>query len=119
MTMDARWIAFGEIEVDGKRYTHDVIIDGGEVRKRSKKPSKAFRGQFGHTPLSAEESLPWGGSRLVVGTGAYGSLPVMPEVEAEARRRKVDLVVLPTPDALELLCDIDAKKVFAVLHVTC
>jgi hypothetical protein len=49
-----------------------VTTDGGEVRKRKKKPSKKFREQYGHTPLSAEEEIPWKCKRLVVGTGAYG-----------------------------------------------
>jgi len=37
--MKARLIKFGEIEVEGTRYTHDMVIDGGNVRKRKKKPS--------------------------------------------------------------------------------
>jgi hypothetical protein len=56
--MKARLVKFGEIEVDGKRYTHDVVIDGGKVRKRKKGPSKQFREKFGHTPLSAGEEIP-------------------------------------------------------------
>src|SRR5262245_50459942 len=35
-----RLVKFGEIEVEGKRYTHDVVIDGGKVRRRKKGPSK-------------------------------------------------------------------------------
>jgi hypothetical protein len=38
--MKARLIRFGELEVGGERYTHDVVIDGGKVRKRKKGPSK-------------------------------------------------------------------------------
>jgi hypothetical protein len=34
--MKARLVRFGEIEVEGERYTHDVVIDGGKVRKRKK-----------------------------------------------------------------------------------
>jgi hypothetical protein len=34
--MKARLVKFGEIEVEGERYTHDVVIDGGKVRKRKK-----------------------------------------------------------------------------------
>ena len=83
--MKARLIRFGEIEVDGKRYMHDVVIDGGKVRKRKKGPSKQFREKFGHTPLSAGEEIPWAGKRLIVGTGAHGALPVMDEVLAEAK----------------------------------
>jgi len=36
--MKARLVKFGEIEVEGKRYTHDVVIEGGKVRKRKKGP---------------------------------------------------------------------------------
>jgi hypothetical protein len=117
--MKARWIGFGEIEVDGTRYEYDVVIDGGKVEKRHKKASKAYRGQFGHTPLSADEPIPWGGKRLIVGTGESGSLPIMPEVRREARKRGVKLVAVPTEEALALVRDTDAKDVRAILHVTC
>ena len=53
---------FGEIEVEGTCYRHDVVIDGRKVRKRKKGPSKQFREKFGHTLLSAEEKIPWGAS---------------------------------------------------------
>src|ERR1700730_16734257 len=86
--------SFGSIRIDGVTYEHDVLIDRGQVRKRKKKPSKKFREAFGHTPLSAEEKIPWKCRRLVIGTGAYGSLPVMPEVNREAKRRGVELVTL-------------------------
>jgi len=54
-----------------------VVIDRGEIRKRRKAPSKQFREDFGHTPLSIEEDIPWKCARLVIGTGACSSLPVM------------------------------------------
>lgn len=117
--MNARWISFGEIELEGERYTYDVVIDAGVVRKRRKKPSKAYRGRFGHTPLSAAEDIPWGGRRLIVGTGAYGSLPLMPEVREEAERRGVEVVAVPTEEALALVRDVRAEEVFAILHITC
>jgi len=56
--------SFGSIRIDGVSYDHDVVIDRGEVRKRKKKPSKKFRDQFGHTPLSVEEKIPWKCRRL-------------------------------------------------------
>ena len=39
--------SFGAIRIDGITHEHDVIIDRGQVRKRKKKPSKKFRGDFG------------------------------------------------------------------------
>jgi hypothetical protein len=117
--MDVRLLGFGSVEVDGQTYEHDILIDGGVVRKRKKKPSKAYRAEFGHTPLSADEDLPWGGNRLIIGTGAYGSLPIMPEVIEEAGRRGVDVEAVPTEEACALIAGIEPGAVHAVLHVTC
>lgn len=117
--MNVRLLGFGSIEVDGREYDHDVVIEGGRVRKRTKRPSKPYRQEYGHTPLSADEELPWGGSRLIIGTGVHGSLPVMPEVTQEAGRRQVDLTAVPTEDACRLIAGLDSREVHAVLHVTC
>jgi hypothetical protein len=38
---------FGSIEIDGMTYEHDVLIEGGRIRKRKKGPSKALRGDTG------------------------------------------------------------------------
>ncbi|MGA2284436.1 MAG: MTH938/NDUFAF3 family protein [Candidatus Dormibacteria bacterium] len=110
--------SFGSIRIDGRTYHRDVVIDKGRVRERRKGPSKRHRESFGHTPLSAEEEIPWGCRRLVVGTGAAGALPVMEAVEAEARRRHVELVAVPTKQAIDLLAG-DATDTNAILHVTC
>src|SRR5262245_13080286 len=50
---------FGSVRIDGHTYEHDVVIAGGAVRKRIKRPSKPFRARYGHTPLSLEEKIPW------------------------------------------------------------
>jgi len=117
--MQARLIAFGELEIEGVQYTRDVVIDGGRVRRRSKGPSKALRDRFGHTPLTSAEAIPWGGQRLIVGTGAEGALPVAPDVYAEAARRGIAVDARPTKDACRLLRDLRPEEVHAVLHITC
>jgi hypothetical protein len=109
--------SFGSIRIDGVTYDHDVVIDRGAVRKRKKKVSKKFREAFGHTPLSLEEGIPWKCRRLVVGTGT-GALPVMKEVKAEAKRRKIKLTILPTAEAIEKLKQ-QPDETNAILHVTC
>jgi hypothetical protein len=110
--------SFGVIEVDGVTHDRDVVIDGDRVRQRSKKPSKEFRERYGHTPLSIKEAIPWNCRRMVIGTGAYGSLPVMPEVVEEARRRGVDLALMPTAEAVRELKKRD-RHTNAILHITC
>ena len=117
--MKAKLVRFGELDIDGKRFSKDVVIEKGRVRKRSKKPSKIYRDQFGHTPLSDDESIPWCGKRLVVGTGAHGMLPIMPEVSEEAERRGIELVAVPTSEACELINDCPDKEINAILHITC
>src|SRR3989449_7513293 len=109
---------FGFIRIDGVTYEHDVVIDRGEIRGRKKKGSKPFRDAFGHTPLSVEEKIPWKCRQLVIGTGAHGNLPVMPEVQREAERHKVKLLILPTIKAIEVLQQ-DPDDTNAILHVTC
>jgi hypothetical protein len=109
---------FGSLKVNGEKYTKDVVLDRGEFHKRKKEPSRAFREEFGHTPVSLKEAIPWECKRLVIGTGMQGRLPVMEEVKAEARRRGVELVVCLTPEAVQLLKD-NPEDTNAILHVTC
>ena len=110
--------SFGSIRIDGTTYDYDVVIDRGKVRKRKKKPSKKFRDEFGHTPLSIEEDIPWKCERLVIGTGAHGSLPVMEDIKLEAERRNIKLLILPTAQAIDALKQ-DPDNANAILHVTC
>ena len=70
-------------------------------------------------PLTTAEPLPWRCRLLIVGTGVEGLLPVAPEVIEEARRRGVELLMLPTAEACARLSAADVHETAAVLHVTC
>jgi len=111
-------LTFGSITVDGVRYDHDIILDRGEIRKRRKGPSKEFRSQFGHTPLTTHEEIPWSCHRLVIGTGIHGQLPVSPDVHRRAKRRRIQLLMVPTEEAIALLNE-QPSHTNAVLHLTC
>ncbi len=117
--MKARFIGFGAVEIDGRRYERDVAIERGRVGRRHKKASKPLRDRYGHTPLSLAEPIPWRCRRLIVGTGAQGALPIAEEVRTEALRRGVDLVAVPTREACRLLSAADPDDTAAILHVTC
>jgi len=114
MTVDD--FTFGSVTIGGVRYTQDLIIEGGEIRPREKSPSRPYRNQYGHTPLSAQEDIPWSAGRLVVGTGAQGMLPITDAVKEEARRRGVVLASMPTEEAVRCISDEDTNL---VLHLTC
>ena len=110
--------AFGSVKIDGKTYDHDVVLDGGVVGKSDKKASRPLRSAYGHTPLSLSENIPWDCRRLVIGTGAPGALPLVPELRREAERRSVELLAMPTVDTIALL-EKAPTGTNAVLHVTC
>ena len=109
--------SFGSIRIDGVTYEHDVVIDRGKVRRRNKKASKKYRDRFGHTPLSIDEEIPWKCRRIVIGTGS-GALPVMEDVKKEAKRRHVELLALPTAEAVREL-ETNPEETNAILHLTC
>jgi len=116
----ASLVTFGQLEIDGETYDSDVVIKRGKIAKRKKGPSKPFRDEFGHTPVSVAEDIPWPKrGRLIIGTGADGQLPVMSEVYEEARRRAIDIVTRPTREACALLAEASDDDVAAILHVTC
>ena len=116
MRFDA--FSFGSVQIDGIVYDHDIVIERGAIRKRKKQPSKKLRNAYGHTPLSAAEEIPWHCRRLVVGTGADGRLPVTEDVRRAAARRKIDLLIVPTAQAIKILQH-DMDDTNAILHVTC
>jgi hypothetical protein len=88
---------FGTIQIGGSTREHDVVVDRGEVRKRKKGRSKQFSHAFGHTPLSIEQEIPWKCRELIIGTGAYGRLPVMKEVKREASAARSSWSCCPLP----------------------
>ena len=72
----------------------------------------------GQAPLSLAEKIPWKCRRLVIATGAYGSFAGMKEVKRAAERRNVELLILPTVQAIEAL-EQGSENTNAILHVTC
>ncbi len=109
---------FGSVTINGETFHTDVVIDGTRIRKRRKGPSKKYREQCGHTPLSAEEEIPWDCRQLVIGTGAMGEMPILEDVIAEAQRRRVKLLPMRTEDAVKALKAKPANT-NAILHLTC
>jgi hypothetical protein len=110
---------FGRITIDGVAYDHDVVVEGGRIRKRKKGPSKGRREEFGHTPLTAAEAIPWDAKRLWIGTGAHGRLPVAEDVRREAARRRVEVLAKATPELVKLINEALPEDTNLILHVTC
>lgn len=101
------------------KYDHDIVIDVGKIKKRKKGPSKSRREEFGHTPLTAAEKIPWDARHLWIGTGLYGKLPVTEDLYKEARRRGVEVLVKTTPELVDLINAGLPAGTNVILHVTC
>jgi hypothetical protein len=114
--MEINRLSFGTITIDGETYSKDIVISRGEVKKRKKGESKKFRDEFGHTPLSADENIPWNCKHLIIGTGHSSALPVMEEVYKKARKKGVKITEMSTPDAVKHVNDPDTNL---ILHLTC
>ncbi|MGD8523090.1 MAG: MTH938/NDUFAF3 family protein [Desulfobacterales bacterium] len=114
--MKVKEISFGSINIDGKDYFMDIVINKGKIEKRKKKQSKKFRSQFGHTPLTILENIPWDCKKLIIGTGHSSALPVMKEVKKKAKKKGVKLVLMTTPDAI---LNINDKDTNFILHLAC
>jgi hypothetical protein len=83
--------SFGSIRIDAAPTSTMSSL----IAANKKRPSKKFREQFGHTPLAIEEEISWRCSRLVIGSGAYGRLPVIQKVERKAGVKKSNCLFWP------------------------
>jgi hypothetical protein len=112
--------AFGEITIDGKTYEHDVIVRlSGEVVKRKKKLSKKLYGTS-HVVSKDEAKFVFekGCRRLILGSGQQGNVQLSPEAEAYFAKKKCEVVIEPTPQAIRAFNEAQGKKI-GLFHVTC
>jgi hypothetical protein len=108
--------AFGRIVIDGRTYQSDVIVYPGRV-------DNGWWRVSGHelavTDLEAVLADP--PAVLVVGTGRYGRMVVLPETEQALADRGVALVAQPTAAACQTYNErlSAGERVVAALHLTC
>ncbi len=106
---------FGEIVINGKKYSSDVVILSDRVIDN-------WRRKTGHELCLEDiaaviaENL----EVLVVGTGASGFMKVLGEMEQVAQARGIKLIVETTDKACNTynqLCH--SQRVVAAFHLTC
>ena len=106
---------FGQVTIDGKEYSSDVIIFPGRVPgawKRSK--SHEVR------PGDIDAALAENPEVIIIGSGAAGLVEVLPEVKQVLENKGIKLVIEPTGDACNTYNRLSrAQKAVAALHLTC
>ena len=106
---------FGQIVINGKRYTSDVIISPDSVkdnwwRKNSHQLCLEDIGEVMAENLEA----------LVVGTGKYDLVKVLPEVNRAVEAQGIKLIAEATDKACHTynqLCH--SQRTVAALHISC
>ncbi|AIF68931.1 hypothetical protein PAP_02515 [Palaeococcus pacificus DY20341] len=114
-------VEFGRIWFDGREYKYDIVIyPSGSVERRKKEISKGKHGtSHKFDPDELREYLKEEFDVLVVGTGMYGALSLLPESRDLVRDKEI--VEKPTPEAIKLFNELrkEEKKVLGVFHITC
>ncbi len=106
---------FGEIIIDGKKFTHDVIIYPDRV------DAEWWRKE-GHKLAieDLQEVLKNPPETLIVGTGANGVLKVPSKVKQQLESKGIKVKIEKTDRACKLFNELEKKdKVVIALHLTC
>ncbi len=106
---------FGEIVINGNKYSSDVIIFPDKVIDN-------WWRKAGHELCLEDiaEVLKENPEVLLVGSGDSGLMKVLPEVEKIAKAQGIELIVDTTDRACETynqLCH--SRRLVAALHLTC
>ena len=114
--MDIESYAFGNIVIDGRRYTSDLIIypDGKIV--------DGWWRQSGHrmTADDIADLIAAGPEVIVVGTGASGMLKPAPGIDTFLADRGIRLVAAPCRRAIDHFNALSPSDVIgACFHLTC
>ena len=99
--------------IDGKMYEHDVVVRlSGEVVKRKKKLSKKL---YGTSHLLSKDEAKFlfekGCDQVVIGSGQMGNVHLSAEAEAYFERKRCEVVLMPTPEAIRLFNRSRAKRI--------
>jgi hypothetical protein len=106
---------FGEIVIDGRRYTSDVIIYPDSVN------SSWWRKEGHELCIDDLEDVPDKKPEvIVVGTGNPGLMRILSETEKLIKSKGIKLIVQPTREACKTYNQLSSsQKVIALLHLTC
>ena len=107
---------FGQIAIDGKNYTADLIILEDSVKPNWwRKQSHLLSAEDIETILAAKPAI------LVVGCGAYGIMKVSEQAKQALTENGIKLEALDTHKAVQRFNELSkaGTNIAAALHLTC
>jgi hypothetical protein len=106
---------FGEIVIDGEKYTKDVIVYPDRVQ------SSWWR-ESGHNliPEDMPEVMASPPEVLVIGRGSYSRMDIPADTKIALQDAGVEVIAQSTDDACQTYNRLsEARQVVAALHLTC
>ncbi|MDD8020998.1 MAG: Mth938-like domain-containing protein [Acidobacteriota bacterium] len=106
--------SFGRMVIDGRAYTSDLIIVGGEVFPNWwRKEGHRLQPEDLKTITERQPEV------LVIGTGAHGIMSVPAETLKYLEEAGIEVISQPTGEAAETFNQITDRKKAAAFHLTC
>lgn len=107
---------FGEIKIDGKTYTSDVIIYPDRIDSSWWRKTSHELGIY-DIPDQVFKQNP---DVILVGTGSPGLMKVLPEAKKLIESKGIKLVIEDTQKVCETYNQLSkTQKVIALFHLTC
>ncbi len=112
--------SFGQIAIEGQRYSHDVVIHlDGSVTKRKKKLSKKIYGTSHKISLEeAKHVYEAGAEKVLIGGGQFNRAQLSEQAEAFFQDKGVEVAITSTSEAIEAWNQAEGA-VIGLFHVTC
>jgi hypothetical protein len=106
---------FGQIVINGRKYTSDVIIFPDRVQ------GDWWRDESHELALKdIADIIDENPEIVLIGTGSSGLMKVLPEVASAIEARHIQLIVQSTAEACEIYNQLSqTQRVAAALHLTC
>lgn len=106
--------SFGSITIDGKEYSHDVIVSGPKVKSWWRATSHEVNLNDIDPILEEKPKL------IVFGTGASGVMEVLPETENYLEKQGIKVLIFRTAEAIKEFNRRSAEAgVVGAFHLTC
>jgi hypothetical protein len=106
--------SFGSITINGKEYTHDVIVSGDKVKTWWRNTSHEV------TINDVEPILEEKPKTIIFGTGASGVCEVFPQTIEYLEKQKIEVLVMMTPVAVKEFNERSPRPwVVGAFHLTC
>ncbi len=106
--------SFGSIKIDGKSYSHDVIVSGKKVKSWWRNTSHEV------TINDVDPILEEKPKQIIFGTGESGVCRVFQETIDYLEKQGIKVLVTPTPEAVkEFNQRISEAGIVGAFHLTC